>query len=96
MSDNRRLRRIVLGAARAGLLAPLGLGGVVAAGGALQPHEHATLATLADAPFTKIRMCVFPKHYAYNENEPERYPFPCLARGSSAWNARPTTIERGR
>jgi hypothetical protein len=29
---------------------------------------------------------VFPKHYAFNENEPERYPFPCLARGSSAWS----------
>jgi hypothetical protein len=37
--------------------------------------EEETLATLAAAPFTKIRMCVFPKHYRYNENEPERYPF---------------------
>jgi hypothetical protein len=47
--------------------------------------EAQTLATLAAAPFNKLRMCVFPKHYAYNENEPERYPFPCLARGSSTW-----------
>lgn len=33
-----------------------------------------TFATLAEAPFNKIRMCVFPKHYDYNHNEP-----PCFA-----------------
>ena len=48
--------------------------------------EEETLATLAKAPFTKIRMCVFPKHYRYNENEPERYPFPVLQKGKSAWD----------
>lgn len=48
--------------------------------------EEETLATLAEAPFTKIRMCVFPKHYRYNENEPDRYPFPLLKQGTSAWN----------
>jgi hypothetical protein len=48
--------------------------------------EEETLATLKDAPFTKIRMCVFPKHYRYNENEPERYPFPLTRRGTSAWS----------
>jgi hypothetical protein len=47
--------------------------------------EAQTLATLAQAPFNKIRFCVFPKHYRYNENEPEHYPFPCLARGGSQW-----------
>lgn len=47
--------------------------------------EQQTLATLTGAPFNKMRMCVFPKHYAFNENEPERYPFPCLSRGSSEW-----------
>jgi hypothetical protein len=47
--------------------------------------EEQTLETLRTAPFNKLRMCVFPKHYAYNENEPERYPFPCLSRGSSKW-----------
>jgi len=47
--------------------------------------EQQTLRTLRTAPFNKIRMCVFPKHYAFNENEPERYPFPCLSRGASAW-----------
>jgi len=48
--------------------------------------EEETLATLAQAPFTKIRMCVFPKHYRYNENEPERYPFPLVKRGKSGWD----------
>ena len=47
--------------------------------------EEQTLATLAQAPFNKIRFCVFPKHYRYNENEPAHYPFPCLAKGSSQW-----------
>ena len=37
--------------------------------------EEQTLATLRSAPFNKLRMCVFPKHYAYNRNEPEYYPF---------------------
>lgn len=43
-----------------------------------QPDElqERTLATLADSPFTKIRMCLFPKSYLYNQNEPERFPFP--------------------
>jgi hypothetical protein len=56
--------------------------------------EQQTLATLKDAPFNKIRMCVFPKHYRYNENEPEFYPFPVTRRGSSDWTiagfAKPT------
>lgn len=37
--------------------------------------EERTLASLAAAPFTKIRMCVFPKSYLFNENEPVLYPF---------------------
>jgi hypothetical protein len=37
--------------------------------------EEQTLATLSSAPFNKIRMCVFPKDYAYNLNEPELYPY---------------------
>ncbi|WP_338722018.1 DUF5060 domain-containing protein [Devosia sp. XK-2] len=48
--------------------------------------EQQTLATLAEAPFTKIRMCVFPKHYRYNQNEPDRYPFPLIKQGTSAWD----------
>lgn len=52
--------------------------------------EDQTLRTLADAPFTKIRMCVFPKHYRYNQNEPEGYPFALLKKGRSVW---PATIE---
>ncbi|HEY8720784.1 DUF5605 domain-containing protein [Pengzhenrongella sp.] len=37
--------------------------------------ERATLETLRSAGFTKMRMCVFPKSYLFNENEPELYPF---------------------
>ncbi|MCY2954427.1 MAG: DUF4038 domain-containing protein [Planctomycetota bacterium] len=37
--------------------------------------QQQTLKTLAEAPFNKIRMCVFPKNYAYNKNEPSIYPF---------------------
>ncbi|MES5823088.1 DUF5605 domain-containing protein [Streptomyces sp. RG80] len=37
--------------------------------------EKQTLQTLADSPFNKIRMCVFPKSFIHNTNEPPRYPF---------------------
>ena len=37
--------------------------------------EEQTLATLKNAPFNKMRMCVFPKDYVYNKNEPEYYPY---------------------
>jgi len=37
--------------------------------------EETTLKTLATSPFNKIRMCVFPKHYTYNNNEPVFYPY---------------------
>ena len=37
--------------------------------------EEQTLETLKTAPFNKMRMCVFPKSYAYNQNEPKYYPY---------------------
>lgn len=37
--------------------------------------QKETLETLKKSPFNKIRMCVFPKYYDYNTNEPEVYPF---------------------
>jgi len=42
-----------------------------------QPDElqQLTLQTLAGAPFAKLRMCVFPKSYLYNANEPHDFPF---------------------
>jgi hypothetical protein len=40
-----------------------------------EPLEEQTLKTLAAAPFNKLRMCVFPKRYSWNENEPPLYPF---------------------
>jgi hypothetical protein len=37
--------------------------------------EELTLRTLKSAPFNKLRMCIFPKHYSFNQNEPLFYPF---------------------
>ena len=37
--------------------------------------EQKTLETLKEAPFNKLRMCIFPKDYIYNKNEPVYYPF---------------------
>ncbi len=34
-----------------------------------------TMETLAESPFNKVRLCVFPKHFDYNSNEPELLPF---------------------
>lgn len=45
--------------------------------------QQETLKTLKAAPFNKIRMCVFPKSYEYNNNEPELYPFERDAGGKS-------------
>lgn len=48
--------------------------------------EEQTLRTLTAAPFNKVRMCVFPKHYLYNETEPALYPYRLLRKGDSKWN----------
>ena len=37
--------------------------------------EQQTLASLKASPFNKVRMCIFPKSYEYNHNEPQFYPF---------------------
>lgn len=37
--------------------------------------ERQTLETLKNSPFNKLRMCIFPKHYEFNKNEPIYYPF---------------------
>jgi len=34
-----------------------------------------TLTTLPAAPFNKVRLCLFPKHYLYNHNDPQFFPF---------------------
>jgi hypothetical protein len=46
--------------------------------------EERTLATLAHTPFNKMRMCVFPKRYVFNKNEPQSYPFEGEVKG--AWD----------
>ena len=38
--------------------------------------QNQTLASLATAPFNKLRMGLFPKSFIYNENDPENYVFP--------------------
>jgi hypothetical protein len=43
--------------------------------------EEETLETLKHAPFNKIRFCVFPKRYRFNNNEPPNYPFPGEIKG---------------
>jgi hypothetical protein len=40
-----------------------------------QALEEQTLTTLAASPFNKIRFCIFPKAYAYNQNEPALFAF---------------------
>lgn len=42
-----------------------------------------TMETLAHAPFNKVRLCVFPKHFDYNHNEPELFPF---ERNGEGWD----------
>jgi hypothetical protein len=37
--------------------------------------EEQTLRTLRAAPFNKMRMCIFPKDYNYNHNEPDFFIF---------------------
>ena len=45
--------------------------------------QRQTLATLKASPFNKLRMCLFPKSYEYNHNEPSLYPFERSAAGVS-------------
>jgi hypothetical protein len=47
--------------------------------------EEQTMATLDSAPFNKVRMCVFPKDYIYNKNEPVYYPFARSETGDTDW-----------
>lgn len=40
-----------------------------------QELQEQTLRTLSSGSFNKIRFCIFPKFYKYNEHEPEIYPY---------------------
>lgn len=46
-------------------------------------REEQTLRTLSTAGFNKLRMCVFPKDYIFNQNEPVFFPFEKDANGAS-------------
>lgn len=51
--------------------------------------QEQTLATLKDSAFNKIRFCILPKHYVYNFNEPQTYPYegaPCDSSGLTREN----------
>lgn len=37
--------------------------------------QKKTLNSLVDAQFNKLRFCIFPKHYIYNFNDPEVFPY---------------------
>ncbi|QDU90411.1 Putative endoglucanase [Pirellulimonas nuda] len=37
--------------------------------------QRQTLKTLSESPFNKLRMCVFPKRYTWNQNDPSLYAF---------------------
>ncbi len=50
-----------------------------------QELQQQTLGTLAKAPFNKLRMCVFPKNYAYNKNEPSLYALEKDPSGKFDW-----------
>lgn len=45
-----------------------------------------TMDTLKKAPFNKVRMCIFPKYFDFNRNEPEVFPFEKSEDGN--WNVR--------
>ena len=48
--------------------------------------EEQTLATLRSGPFNKLRMCIFPKWYAFNRVEPQYYPFERTAAGANDYS----------
>ena len=48
-------------------------------------QEEETLETLKSAPFNKLRMCVFPKDYVFNRNEPVHHPFEADESGGWDW-----------
>ncbi|MCW1925341.1 DUF5060 domain-containing protein [Luteolibacter arcticus] len=45
--------------------------------------QKQTLETLATEPFNKLRMCVFPKSYRHNANDPTTFPFARAADGKA-------------
>jgi hypothetical protein len=67
--------------------------GTTAYAWAHQPEavQESTLAALAASPFSKIRMCVFPKSYLYNVDDPDRYAFPRREDGS--WDVERFDVE---
>ncbi|MGM0110038.1 DUF5605 domain-containing protein [Enterococcus sp. DIV0187] len=46
--------------------------------------QEQTIKTLANSPFNKVRMCIFPKSLVYNREDPELFPFEKNQNGN--WN----------
>lgn len=48
-----------------------------------QPVEmrEKTMESLEQSPFNKLRMCIFPKHYVFNQTDHGSYPFPKTGEG---------------
>jgi len=60
--------------------------------------QEKTLATLKKSVFNKIRFCIFPKHYIYNFNEPQTYPYegtPCDSSKLTVENFMDTAVRQG-
>ncbi|MDC7286610.1 DUF5060 domain-containing protein [Blautia schinkii] len=60
------------------------------------PHQpqaliDQTFDTLAGSPYNKLRWCVFPKSFPYNENEPDFYPFEKTTEGK--WDVHRPAME---
>lgn len=54
--------------------------------------QEETLSTLGTQCFNKLRMCVFPKSYLFNSNEPPRYPSKDLSKKDGIGLARIRSI----
>lgn len=49
-----------------------------------QSVQHEAIESMKAAQFNKVRMCVFPKHYALCKDMPERYPYVVLSDSHTA------------
>lgn len=56
--------------------------------------QRQTLRQLKRSPFNKLRMCIFPKHYVFNRNEPEIFPFERAGDGFDFSRFNPTFWKR--
>lgn len=58
------------------------------------PLPEQTLETLKNSPFNKLRMCVFPKAYEYNSQDPPDFPFEGSANAWDTTRFRPAFFQK--